>query len=259
MFAEVNPAFLIASLFFIVSGCYMYLCIVTFTSNTKSKSRDDYLSTGMCLILYSLCYGLMTITVNEWLCKIVWSVGFVSSCLFFSRWLVFSSNMVKIKRTISMHMIKAAPVCAVIISIACVLSNDVVFVMTEHGVEFSYYNSLIFKAAVIYTTIVITAFLILFFRWWRESEMKRNRIQALLFLILSALIAPIGFAADFIIPTFTENTAIPLASICFLPVSMPLLTSMKKYKHLASRCPMLRGMYLILLQCLHWCLTAKII
>ena len=241
MFIEVNPAFLIAVLFFLVSGCYLCLCAVTLKNSTKSKLRDDYLSGGVCLLIYSLCYGFMTITSDETLRRVFWAAGFVASCLFFSRWLVFSSNMVTIKSKHIKLLIKAAPLVSVFLSVACVLSNDTAFIMTEHGVHFSYYNSPYFIAVIIYLSIVVFAFIFMFFRWWRESELKRNRIQALLFLVLSASIAPIGFATDLIIPIFTEQTAIPLASICFLPTSMPLLISMLKYKTLSITVPNASG------------------
>ena len=233
MFAEINPAYLIASLFFIVSGCYLYLCIVTLKNSTKSKLRNDYLSGGVCLLVYSLCYGLMTITSNEMLRQIFWAVGFISSCLFFSRWLVFSSNMVKVKHKLTKRIIGTASVLAAIIAFAGVLSNNATFVTTEYGVQFSYHNSWFFITAVIHILITICSFLFMFFWWWRKSDMKRDRMQALLFLILSTFIAPIGFVTDFIIPTFTEYTAVPLASICFFPISMPLLISMLKYKTLS--------------------------
>ena len=241
MFYEVNPAFLIASLFFIVSLCYLLLCIVTLKNSTKSKLRDDYLSGGICLLIHSLCYGLMTISINETLCRIFWAVGFCASSLFFPRWLVFSSNMVTIKQHLTKLVINAASVVAVIISGACILSNDTVFVVTKYGVQFSYHNSLYFIIAIISLSIIVFAFLSMFFRWWRKSGLKRNRIQALLFLVLSAFIAPIGFATDLIIPIFTENTAIPLAAICFLPISMPLLISMLRYKTLSITLPNASG------------------
>ena len=241
MFVEINPAFLLAVLFFLVSGWYLYLCVVTYKDNTNSKMRNDYLSAGLCLVLYSLCYGLMTITVNETLCRIYWAIGFVSSCLFFSRWLVFSSNMVTIKHAFSRKLINAASAFTVLIASACVLSNDTAFVLTKYGIHFSYHNNFFFRAANVYVSIVIFSFIALFLRWWRESELKRNRIQALLFLILSAFFAPFGFATDFIIPSFTENTAIPLASLCFLPVSMPLFLSMRKYKTLSITIPNASG------------------
>ena len=241
MFIDINPAFLIALLFFLVCGCYIFLCLVTLKNSTKSKLRDDYLSAGLCLVLYSLCYGLMTITASVVLCRVFWAVGFVSGCLFFTRWLVFSSNMVVIRFSRIRSILNAASALAIIISAICVLSNDTVFIRTEYGMNYSYNHSPFFMVAIIYMAIIILSFIVLFFRWWRESEMKRNRIQALLFLIASAIIAPIGIATDFIIPTFTDNIAIPLASICFLPVSMPLLVSMLRYKTLSITVPNASG------------------
>jgi len=93
----------------------------------------------------------------------------------------------------------------------------------------------------VFLVIIIFAFLFLFYRWLRESIMKRDRVQGFLFIILSAFIAPIGFATDFIIPTFTGNTAIPMASLCFLPVSMPFFISMRKYKTLSITVPNASG------------------
>ena len=230
-----------AALFFLVSECYLYLCVVTLKNSTKSKLRNDYLSAGVCLVLYSLCFGLMTITENELLCRIFWSVGFISSCLFFSRWLVFSANMVPVTRRFSKLLIASSSALAVIVSSISIISNDAVFVTTKYGMHFSFYKSPSFITVIVFMAITILGFLFLFFRWWRESEMKRNRIQALLFLVLSAIIAPIGFTADFIIPAFTERTAIPFASICFLPISMPLLISMLRYKTLSITVPNASG------------------
>jgi signal transduction histidine kinase/CheY-like chemotaxis protein len=241
MFAETNPAYLIAALFFLTSGFYLYLYIVTFISNTKSKLRSDYLLSGLCLILYSLFYGLMTITVNDMLCRIFWACGFVSGFIFFPRWLLFSSNMVVIKHEAVRHMIKAVSYLTAMVSVLCVLLNNTAFVFTGYGAQFSYQNSLLFKIAIIYITIIIIALLIIDFRWWRESEMKRNRVQAFLFLILSVFIAPIGIMTDFLIPAFTSLTAVPLASICFLVVSMPLFISMRKYKTLGITVPNASG------------------
>jgi len=237
MFAELNLAFLIATLFFLASGCYIFLCLVTFSDNTKSKSRDDYISAGLCLIIYSICYGLMTITVNEVLVRVFWALGFTTGCLFYSRWLVFSSNMVPLRFKNTKPLARLSSIITVIVCAVCVFSNDAVFVVTRFGTQFSYNRSIFFLIALIYIIAVIILFLILDFRWWRKSEMKRDRMQALLFIILTVVIAPIGFTTDFIIPTFTEYTAIPLAAICFLPVSMPFFISMRKYKTLSITVP----------------------
>ena len=241
MFVEINPPVLVALVFFLVSGCYMYLCGVTIRNNTQSKLRNDYLSAGVCLFLYSLCYGLMTITADEALCRFFWAVGFTASCLFYARWLAFSSNMVLIRNSFAKRMVSVAPVFAIILSALCVLSGDATFAMTWYGVQFSYHNSMFFIAATLYVILVAIAFVWLFFRWQRESAMERDRIQALLFLVLSSFVGPVGITADFLIPTFTENTAIPLASICFLPTSIPLFLSMRKYKTLSITVPNASG------------------
>ena len=241
MFAEINPAYIVATLFFIVSGCYLYLCVVAFSENTKSKIRDDYLSAGICLVLYSLGYGLMTITVNEILCRIFWAIGFASGYLFFTRWLLFSSNLITIKRKSIKRMIDMTSVLAVAIAILCIVSNDTVFVATKYGNQFTYQKSILFIIAIIYITLVVFSFITVFFWWWRKSDMKRNRIQALLFLLFSISIAPFGVIAEFIIPGFTGNTAIPIASLCFLPISMPFFISMRKNKTLSITVPNASG------------------
>ena len=241
MFIQVNPAFLLASLFFLVAGCYLFLCIVTLKNSTRSKLRNDYLSGGVSLLINSIGYGLMTITVNVQLARIFWAVGFVSGCLLYARWLVFSANMVTVKSRAARWVIRAAPYVCVLLSILCIVSNDAAFSETRYGTQFSFYHSLAFTAMTVFLLVVSLAFLFLFFRWWRESDMQRDRIQARLFLILSGIIAPIGFATDLIIPIFTRYTAIPLACVCFLPISMPLLLSMLRYKTLSITVPNASG------------------
>jgi signal transduction histidine kinase/CheY-like chemotaxis protein len=241
MFTEINPAFLIATMFFIAGVCYVYLSIVTLTNNTKSKTRDDYLSAGMCLIIFSISYGLMTISANEVSGRIFWAMGFTFCCLFFSRWFLFSSNMMPIKYKNARRLISLTSIIFVIICVLCVLSNDATFIITRFGMQFSYQNGLFFIVVIIFSMIIIISVFVLCVRWLRESEMKRERMQALLFLILTVFIAPIGFVTDFIIPTFTEYTAIPLAALCFLPVSMPFFISMRKYKTLSITVPNASG------------------
>jgi len=183
----------------------------------------------------------MTITVNEVLIRIFWAGGFISCYLFFTRWLLFSTNLIAPRHKNTRGIIRAASGLAVIICGVCIFSNDAVFVMTKYGVQFSYQNSLFFMAATIYITIIIMVTLLLFFRRWRESEIKRDRMQALLFIILSVFIAPIGFVTDFVLPIIAGNTATPLAAICFLPVSMPFFITMRKYKTLSITVPNASG------------------
>jgi len=149
--------------------------------------------------------------------------------------------MARFKYKKAKHMIKATPILTVLLCLLCVFSNDVEFVTTDYGTQFSYHNSVFFMIHVAFLAIVVLVFLFLFYRRWRESIMKRDRIQALLFIILSALIAPFAFGADFIIPIFTGNTVTPLASLCFLPVSIPFFISIRKYKTLSITVPTASG------------------
>ncbi|MCL2740667.1 MAG: ATP-binding protein, partial [Oscillospiraceae bacterium] len=241
MFAEIRASYLIAALFLVVCGGYLYLCVSTLTGNTRSRSRDDYLSVGVCLVLCSLSYGLMTVAADEALIKFLWAGGFAFSYLFFSRWLLFSTNLIVTKYRHTRRLVSAGSALAVAVAAACVIFGDAAFVTTEYGVQFSYQGSPAFMAATAYVTVIIGTTLFLFFRWWRDSRIKRERMQALMFIILSVAIAPIGFVTDFILPIFAGNTAIPLASICFLPVSMPFFISMRRYKTLSITVPNASG------------------
>jgi len=149
--------------------------------------------------------------------------------------------MVAFKKEGMKLLIHSASIASVIITVLSFLFNDVVFISTGYGVQFSYKNSLIIKIAVIFITILTIALIILYLRWLRESVMKRDRMQALLFLILCCIITPFGFATDFIIPVFTGNTAVPLMTICFLPVSLLFFLSMKKYRTLSITVPSASG------------------
>jgi len=233
MFAEINPAFFAAMMYCLVCGCYLYLLISTYKNNANSKKGTHYMLAGVCLLFSSLSFGLMTITVNEVLSRVFWAIGFTSVCLFFSRWLVFSSNLITIKNRSARRAISAAPFLVGIICGLCIFSNGVVFVTTKFGIQFYYRPNVFFIAAVAVITIISVVFMIFNVKWYRASERKRDRTQALLFIILTAFVAPIGFLTDFVIPLVTENTVMPLASIMFLPAALPFFISMKKYKTLS--------------------------
>ena len=70
MFAEINPAYLVATLFFITGGCYLYLCALLCIGNIHTQLLRNYLIVGMHLAVVSLCYGLMTIAENETLLRL---------------------------------------------------------------------------------------------------------------------------------------------------------------------------------------------
>ncbi|MCL2831561.1 MAG: response regulator [Treponema sp.] len=241
MFADVNPAYLTADLFFLISGSYFFMCILALLGTAKSKLRKSYLSVGICLGLFSFLYGLMTIAKNETLLRICWAGGFVCGCIFYPAWILFMSNMVKFKTRMTLFAFKAAFVITAFISMLSFFSNDVVFVQTRIGNQFSYQNSLYFKAVFFLITIFIIIILALNYRWWREAEMRRQRSQAFGFIIIILLSAPVGYITDYIIPVFTGHTVIPLLSLSLLAGSIQIYISMKKNQTLSITVPNVSG------------------
>ncbi|MCL2624491.1 MAG: ATP-binding protein [Planctomycetaceae bacterium] len=241
MFAEINPAYLVAALFFFTSGCLLYLSVNLYTDTAKSKLRWNYMIVGFHLTFFSLFYGLMTIAENETLLRLSWAGGFIASCLFYPRWVLFLSNIVTFQFRVSYQFFKATYVLTLLVSLLCVLSNDVVFVPTKYGNQFSYQSSPLFITTFILISLFIIIFMVLHVRWWREAIMKRHRKQAFWFIIIAGSVAPIGFATDFIIPIFTEMTVVPLGSVTLLAASIPIFISLRTTQTLSVTVPNVSG------------------
>ena len=237
MLAEINPAFLIALMLFILSGCYLFLVSATFRNNAKSDTRDHYMMAGFCLYLSSLFFGLMTITVNEILIRIFWAIGFTAFCLFFSRWLLFSSHLVTIKSKDFRRVISATPILTVILCALFIFSNDTVFVSTKYGIQFNYNTNIFMLIVIAAISIMALVFMSFNIRWYRESKLQRDRKQAVLFITITAFAAPLGYLTDFILPNILEHTVMPLASVVFFPAALPFFAAMRKYKKLGITVP----------------------
>jgi len=241
MFAEINQAYLVATLFFITSGCYLYLCTLLCTGSVITKLLRDYLIVGVHLAVFSLCYGLMTIAENEMLLRFSWTVGFIAGCLFYPRWVLFLSKAVTLKFRATSQIFKAAHVLTVLISVLCILSDDVAFIATKYGNQFAYPNSPIFKTTFILISLFLIIFMVLHVRWWREAKMKRHRMQAFWFIIIAGSISPIGFVTDFIIPIFTGMTVVPLGSVTLLAASLPIFILLRTTQTLSVTVPNVSG------------------
>jgi PAS domain-containing protein len=222
MFAKINPAYLVATLFFLTSGCYLYLCALTCTRRAYTKLLRDYLIVGVLLAVFSLLYGLMTIADNKTLLRFCWAGGFIAGCLFYPRWVIFLSNMVSFQFRGTSLLIKAVYALTILFSLLCVCSRDVVFVKTDYGNQFSYPTSPLFLTIFVLISFLTLLFMVLHVRWWREAEMERHRKQAFWFIVLAILIAPIGFITDYVLPIFTDKTVVPLGSVSLLIASIPI-------------------------------------
>jgi len=238
MFAELNMAYPIALMFFLTSAGYVYKAVATIVSDPNSKHRQEYLLSIACVALSSLFYGLMTIAENETLQRVFWTGGFVSFFFFLPVWIRFSSSMITVKhegvRKLFRHGI---PAIAAVICLLCIMSDWVRFVSTPYGTQFSYTYDIIFDILGIFTLFLCLVVFFIHFKWWRESKLKRNKQQQFWFVLLTFIVAPIGFTTDFLLPIYTDYTFTPLVPILLFPASLQLFLSMRANKTLSITVP----------------------
>ena len=233
MFMEINPAYLIALLFFITSGSYIVLSVVTYTGNIETVQQRDYLMTGAYLVLFSMCYGFMTIVNNESLFKIFWAIGFTAGFMFYPGWILFLSNKAYPNNKRIRYAVISLMILTLIACSLCIFSGDVIMVRTRFGNQFSYYGGTIFKATFVFLILINLVLVYFKYKWWKNTEMARYSREAFGFILFALLSSPIGIFTDFIVPTFTEATFVPLGSVFVLGACIPTYMSMRKNKTLS--------------------------
>ena len=220
IFLLLEPAYLIAAMFFLACICYLYLTVATSTGNIDTRMRRYYIATGICVVLFNLFYGLMTITVNESLRHVFWVIGFVSGFMFFPTWLMFLLNSVANEYRYKNAVIKTIYFLTALISVLCVASGGTELVTKGLGSQFNYQRSLIFIIAFIYASVLGVIMLILQSKWWLGAERARFRKLTVAYVTIASIASLIGFITDFHIPIFTDDTFIPLGPISILVASI---------------------------------------
>jgi len=220
MFIEVNPAYLVALMFVLACSAYIAMSLISSPGNSGIRTKRLYGVTSVLLILYSACYGIMTITEHELLRRILWSAGFCSGLLFFPVWNYFLLHMMPPKHKIFMDLSAGSIVVALIIALFCISSNNVHLVMTRYGTQFSYYSNVYFMLALLFTIILAVPLIITQFQWWSEAERLRFRKIAKIFILIAPLSSVVGFFTDLVVPIFTQNTTIPLGPVSILLASL---------------------------------------
>jgi len=128
-----------------------------------------------------------------------------------------------------------------IIIALCVFSNDARFVPTIYGNHFTYQGSIFFIAAFANFFALIGTVFYLHVKWFLAAKMKRQRVQAALFISLVVIIGPIGFISDFFIPIFTNYTVIPMSAFTLLVISIPIWVIMKSNQSISVSEPSVSG------------------
>jgi|GEM_PF-1308425 len=227
MFISLSSVYFVASLFFVVFFIYIYLMVSTYRLFTKSKSQKDYIKTVICLAVYAILFGFMTISEDEALFKFFWSMGFIAGYMFFPCWLTFLTNMVKIKTKVSNLAIKVSPLFSLLIAGKFIIFGDIEKVFTDYGSQFNYNNNIFAWTMFLYMSVLVAAIFILHLRWWLESGLKRYKTHAGRIFFLILLISPPALAFEYIIPTFTGGTAMPLGSTLILIPSIAIFASVR--------------------------------
>ena len=220
MFLEMNPAYILALMFFIVCVVQVSLSFISAYGNTGTRTRRIFYVTSLLVISYSLNYGLMTISEHEMLRYVFWAIGFSSGLMFFPVWVLFLLHMVPPKRAFVMVLSKVAIGISAIIGLVCIFSGHVDFSMTTYGTQFSYHNSVFFITALVSTSLLASPLVYLQFKWWNEEELLRFRKLARVFVLIAFGATSIGFVTDFIVPIFTTETVTPLGPVTILCASL---------------------------------------
>jgi len=220
MFLELNPAYAISVMLFLAFCGYLILSQLSALGNSGVRTRRIYNVTSVLLMLYSLNYAFMTITVNETLRFVLWAIGFSSGLLFFPVWILFLLHMVPQKQKIIVPLSAASIVVAVIIAVLCVFFGDTALTLTRFGNQFSYYQNIYFIIAFAFTSVLTIPLVILQFKWWSGAELLRYKRLARIFVVLAASASAVGFVTDFVVPIFTLNTFTPLGPLTVFSASL---------------------------------------
>jgi signal transduction histidine kinase/CheY-like chemotaxis protein/uncharacterized membrane protein len=227
----INPAYLTATLFFVVCAGYFYTFIRDITTEIRSKIYREYLLSGLCIVLACLFYGFMTFAKTPELSRFFWIIAYISYFMFLPVWIRFTTNMYTIKQPLTrfVHRYVFLGISAVF-SVLIIFYDNVNFRHTVVGTQFYFENSLFFQIIGVYVFVLCIIVVTSHIRWWVQSDVKRQRIQQRTFVLLTITLAPLGYVTDFIIPAFTAFTITPLVSVLLFPASMHLYLSMRKNK-----------------------------
>ena len=230
MSADINLGVVIGVLLFLTSAVYQFIYLSTIMHDTKTKMRQEFMLVTLSLAVCAFFYGLMTIAENETLTRIYWALGFISSCFFYPRLLVFICNILEIESTIKKYALIATPYLTLAFALICIIFNTTTIKPTQYGNQFSYNDNPVFKALFIFILLIVIATVVAFLAWRRKTPLRGHRKQIIIMLILMAVIFPIALVLEFVIPGFTGETTIPFSASVLLPFSYVIYNMMRKYR-----------------------------
>ncbi len=228
-----NWPFLIALLLLLTCESYLIIGISTLKADVQSRMRRVYMLACFSLAMWALCFGVMGLVGRVWFMRLFWALGFFASSMFFPSWLHFLTHLSSF-RPRWVQLLK--PLCYLLsgsLSLFCICTQAVRFENTPLGNQFSYGDSSAFRLTILFFMALVALISALQFKWIIDSRLKRQRRQALVFTILTLLVAPPGLMFDFILPAFFDHPVMPIATVLVLLVSLQLFYTMRVNKGLS--------------------------
>ena len=230
-FNEYFPYITALALFF-TGIMYIIILIFSFTSffGDKPTMRWKFLFQLICLSVWSLSYGMMTVSASEAPAKLFWAVGFIAINLFVVAWYNFLTSFTAQESATNNRVIILLFSVAVIFSLVTVTSNDVRFIKTAFGYQYTFERSRVFIAIIIYLLIPITLMMIRQIKWLLRSKIERQKKAAAIFTVATIIAAPPALFIELIIPAFYDFTVAPLGSMLLLIVTTVFFFTIKIYR-----------------------------
>ena len=221
----------VAMLQILTSISYFVIGTSNYSADTKSKIRQRYIISTILLAIWSLSFGMMAIAGSEAQARIFWSAGLFASSLFFPSWIGFLRYLASYKSKLAGYIVRLIYCGSAVISMICISLDDVEFIKTGIGYQFRY-NGPAYIVLAVYFCIPLGMMMYMQLIWLRRSKLMRQKRPALVFTVLTFIIAPPALALDFIIPIFFNFTVPPLASTLILIVSIQFYRTMRIYRML---------------------------
>ncbi len=222
-----NWPFLIALALILTSECYLIIGISTLKADPKSSMRRVYMLSCACLAVWSSLYGMMAIAGRESHIRLFWSAGFFASSIFFAAWLHFLLKLAAYQGPHQRRWVVFFYASCIALATLCIASDDVVFVDTTFGTQFYYADSLVFRLTIAYYFLMLIVISLLQLRWRQGARLKRQRRQALVFIVLTFLVTPPGLLFDFALPGFFNTPIVPMTTVLVLFVSLQLYFTLR--------------------------------
>ncbi len=230
--ASTNHPFLIGLLLILTSEYYFVVGFSTLKADRQSKMRRMYLASCVTLAIWSSMFGMMTVSQTEAEARVFWALGFFGSAMFVPTWLHFLLHLANYEGPHTNRWLWGFYLGTAALAAACIGFGGVEMIWTDLGWQFAYGHPL-YHGILLWFVLLLVIIMLLQVRWQQMARLKRQRREALVFIIMTAIVIPPGLAFDFILPILLGRHIVPLGTVMVLFASMQLYVTMRANRGLS--------------------------